>query len=231
MVKNGCPTDSLESVVVWKTSTARRHRTTNEQAARVAAVMNGQPPPPPRSHVKRKRAKTELKPKQKAPPPAEPPPLIPEPQVVVPRHYDAGDPRDDFDDEMVRQAEQVCSMAYDIYVRACDTGNPAAISAALKNWSDAGKNASALRKDFLELRAKSRQLVPLDEVLADVSEEVLFWRRAFLTLGERLAGRVPPEAAKLITEESDRVLANMSRAADRARGLFAEPEPEAEEDE
>ena len=98
----------------------------------------------------------------------------------------------DFDVLMIEQAEDVPQIAYGLYVRACQKGNPSEISAANKNWHESAKAAKAVRDDFLELQERTRALIPVDLVMDIVGTELQAVRSAFLKLGERTANAANP---------------------------------------
>jgi len=115
----------------------------------------------------------------------------------------------EFESVMLEQSERVPKMAYAVYVLAVESGSPTAIEKALKNWSEAAKQARICRNDYLELQKKTRMLLHLDEVrnvTGGVFQEV---RRRFDSLGDVCGpGANPgnPELAKdVINAEVDNV--------------------------
>lgn len=109
---------------------------------------------------------------------------------------------DDFDGLMLKQAQEVPQIAYGLFQVACRGGDPVEISAQLKNWSEAGKQAGAVREKFVELQEKARTLLPLDEVEDVVGTFLQEVRRSLLKLDERVAlavrGSLSPEQTQLV---------------------------------
>ena len=131
----------------------------------------------------------------------------------------------DFDGKMVSQAEQILDSAFSYYTNAVASGESGSIAVALKIWGEAGKSAASIRERFLETKEKARQLVDLDEVISGVGIEVCEWRRLYQTLGNRLAGKIPPEHVKTINDEIERVQRDlMPRAKQVATDLFTAKE-------
>ena len=99
----------------------------------------------------------------------------------------------DFDELMLRQAEEVPQIAYGLYRRACARGAAAEIANATKNWNDASKAGHAVREKFLEIQEKTRALISLDVVMDIVGTELQGVRARMLKLGERNASKANPE--------------------------------------
>ena len=147
--------------------------------------------------------------------------LIKEAQAMPQVEIEEGD----FDGKMVAQAEKILDSAFTFYTNAVSSGESNRIAIALKIWGEAGKSAANIRERFLETREKARQLVDLDEVISGVGIEVCEWRRLYQTLGNRLAGKIPPEHVKTINDEIERVQRDlMPRAKQVATDLFTAKE-------
>lgn len=120
----------------------------------------------------------------------------------------------DFDELMLRQAEQVAQVAHGLYLRACSRGDPGTIAAHLKNWSEAGRYAKDLREKFMELQERSRMLISIDKVMDIVGQQLQDLRLALVGLGERIAVDANPEnpvlAKQVIDADVDRLMARIT---------------------
>jgi hypothetical protein len=197
-VRKGMPTSSIDDAKAWRDSRPRRRLGAGE------AIPCTQKPPIEKI--------------------SSPPLPAFDLQTPSTRDDESGDTC--FNKLAISQAERVLVSAFQFYEQSLASGNVGLISAAIKNWGEAGKVAATLRERYTELQEKSRQLVDLDVVIAGVGIEVGEWRRLFDTLGTRLAGgRISAEAAKEVQLEIDRVKRDlMPRAEMVARTMFAAPE-------
>jgi hypothetical protein len=131
----------------------------------------------------------------------------------------------DFDELMLRQAEDAAQVAHGLYLRACAGGNPTAISAALKNRTDAADAAAAVRKRFLEIQEQARSLISIDEVMDTLGTELQAWRAAMLKLGERCANVANPAdpalAKRAIDAGVDQAFQKLESAIDRGQAQLA----------
>lgn len=132
-------------------------------------------------------------------------------------------PGTDFDSLMVKQAETTVQVAHGLYIRACETGDPSRISAALKNWNEAAEVVAKRRADFLGVQEKARNLLPVDRAMDIVGRQLQALRMALLRAGDRCAADANPGdpalAKRVFDAEVDRILA---RAADAESTITAE---------
>ena len=99
----------------------------------------------------------------------------------------------DFDALMIANAETVPQVAYGLYLRACESGNPVAIASALANWNDAMKAAATARAAFITVQERTRALLPLDQVMDIVGTELQAVRSDLSKLGERFGAIANPK--------------------------------------
>lgn len=137
----------------------------------------------------------------------------------------------DFEIVMIESAEHAPQIAYGLYRRACESGNPVAISAANRNWHESAKASRAVRSDFLDLQEKTNSLISLDMVMDVVGTELQGFRSVLLKSGERWAieanPKDPAKAQSAINRMVDDLLARLEVAATRVIKELPTEEPEA----
>src|SRR5690625_4343083 len=124
----------------------------------------------------------------------------------------------EFDTLMIRHAEEVPQIAYGLYRRAAEKGDPIIVAQQVKNWGEASKQAAAVRRQFLEIKQRTGELLPIDETMNIVG----------VTLGGIISGlaRLPHRCAKEANpEDPARAQAAIAAAVDRILEL-AKPAPQ-----
>lgn len=154
--------------------------------------------------------------------PANPPPHHAPGQPPPPADFPEDlhlDDTTDFDELMLRQAEGAVKMAWWLLQEAVRRRDHAGVAYANKNWSEAAKQAAAVRERFLAIQQKTGELLPLDLVLDTVGTTLGGIRSGLARLPSRTARLANPEdpnhAAAIIEKEVDRILQLSAPALDR----------------
>lgn len=136
-------------------------------------------------------------------------------------------PGADFDRLMPEKAERVAQIAYGLFERAAQTGQPALVSAATKNFHEAARAASDVRARFIEIQERTRVLLPLDEVMDILGTELQAVRAALAKHGERVAAAANPSdpglAQRVVDADIDQIFASLDLIAMRTRRELTVP--------
>ncbi|GHC02027.1 hypothetical protein [Cerasicoccus arenae] len=134
------------------------------------------------------------------------------------------EPRDgwDFDERMLVQAEGVVELAYALYQDAIRKGNPAHVAMQLKNWSEASKQAAAIRASFLDLVTRRGGIAEIDGVIDIVSGVLGDLRSRLDKLGDRCAIEANPSDPVLAKNVIDLAINAIFEEFDRAQERIEE---------
>jgi len=131
------------------------------------------------------------------------------------------DKQTDFDALMIEHAEELPQIAFGLYRRAAQRGEPGAISAATKNWHEASKAAADVREKFIALQKETRALIPIDDVEDVVATELREVAKFLRRLGLRCAPAANPAdpglAQRAIDAAVDELLGMFTHALERTK--------------
>lgn len=131
------------------------------------------------------------------------------------------DKQTDFDALMIEHAEELPQIAFGLYRRAAQRGEPGAISAATKNWHEASKAAADVREKFVALQKETRALIPIDDVedvvATELREVAKFLRRLGLRCAPAANPADPAQAQRAIDAAVDELLGMFTHAIDRTK--------------
>jgi hypothetical protein len=130
-----------------------------------------------------------------------------------------------FNELMIRHAEELPQIAYGLLKLKTSAGEPGAIAAATRNWHEASKAAADVLEKFVALQKETRALISIDEVEDVVGTELQEIRTGLIKLGERAANAANPDnpqlAKKVIDAAIDDLLAKFADLVERAKAELA----------
>lgn len=133
-----------------------------------------------------------------------------------------GEASGDFVIDMLGFVENAARVAYARYMAVMEAGQDHLVASSLKNFSEATKQAAALRENFLELQEKAGDLLPVDIIL-DVTFTILQALDSSLDgFGRRYAKSANPEnpelALQVMNDGIDKVKKRLAESRERITG-------------